>query len=104
MGSSHFLAPPARLRGGLQLMGGAEESAEVRAARAEFLSGCHRYVDLQTTGQKEHAVDTRAGAQVEMIEHAEFPIEHLRPVMKDVLRRDAVGNPEGHVDVGPVVP
>ncbi len=94
----------ARLRGGLQLMGGAEESAEVRAARAEFLCGCHRHVDLQTTGQKEYAVDTRAGAQVEMVEHAEFPIEHLRPVMKDGLRRDAFGDPEGNVDVGPVVP
>src|SRR6266568_3966599 len=30
----------ARLRRGLQLMCDAEESAEVRAARAEFLSGC----------------------------------------------------------------
>ncbi|HEX6551697.1 MAG TPA: hypothetical protein VF026_02960 [Ktedonobacteraceae bacterium] len=79
----------AGLRCGLKLPGGAEESAEVRAARAEFLCGCHRHVDLQTTGQKEHAVDTGAEAQVEMVEHAEFPIEHLRPVIKDRLRRDA---------------
>src|SRR5690348_5211168 len=39
-----------------------------------------------------------------MVEHAEFLIEHLGPVMKDRLRRDAVSDPEGHVDVGPLIP
>src|SRR5260370_39477755 len=85
-------------------MGGAEEGADVWAGCAEFLSGCHRHVDLKAIWQEEDAVDTRAGEQVEVVENAEFPIERLRPVMQDCAERDAVGDSEGNVDVGPVVP
>src|SRR5690348_250198 len=39
-----------------------------------------------------------------MVEHAQFSLEHLRPVIKDGFRCDALSGPEGHVDVGPLIP
>ncbi len=93
----------ARLWRGRHLLGGAEERTELRAACAEVLGGGRSHVDLQTTGQQEHAVDTRTVAEVEMVEHTPFPCEHVCPVIKHGLRRDALGDPEGHVDIGPPI-
>lgn len=38
-----------------------------------------------------------------MVENAEFPIEYLGPVTENGVGCDAVGDPEGNVNVGPVV-
>ena len=38
-----------------------------------------------------------------MGESAEFPIEHRGPVLEDGVGGEAVGDPEGNVDVGPLV-
>jgi hypothetical protein len=93
-----------RLRPGLELVGGAEERTEVGAASAKVLCRCRRHVDLQTAGQQEHALDTRPGAQVEMVQHAPFARHHRRPVLQNGLRWNALGDREGHVDVGPPIP
>ncbi|MFL5626101.1 MAG: hypothetical protein ACJ788_10965 [Ktedonobacteraceae bacterium] len=93
-----------RLRPSLELVGGAKERTEVGAASAEVLCRGCRHVDLQTAGQQEHAVDTRTVAQVKMVEHAPFPRQHVRPVIKNGLRGNALGDPEGYIDVGPPIP
>jgi len=39
-----------------------------------------------------------------MVEYAPFPRQHGRPVLQHGLRRDALGDAEGHVEVGPPIP
>src|SRR2546428_14152018 len=84
-------------------MGVTEECAEIWAARPEFPCGHHRYIDLQTTRKQEHAVDPGANAQVEMVEHAEFLVDHLHPILKDWLKLATFLDPESYVNVGPFV-
>jgi hypothetical protein len=38
-----------------------------------------------------------------MVEHAEFPIEQVRPVSKNILEPVPIRNPEGEIDIGPPV-
>jgi hypothetical protein len=73
------------LRRRLQLVSGTEERTKLRTACTQVLRCHHHHVDLQTTGQKKHPREPPwASMQIKLLDHANFLIEQLCPVIKNI--------------------
>jgi hypothetical protein len=60
-------------------------------------------VELQAAGHEEDAIDARPGRQVEQEDAAELLLDRLRPVREHVESRNAFGDAEREVEIGPAV-
>jgi len=71
--------------------------------RAELVCRREREVHLQADVEQEHPVDPGADVHVKVMDHAVFSVHALRPIRDRGRHCASVANPEGKVDIRPLV-
>jgi hypothetical protein len=85
------------------LIASPEQQAEGRCVGAELLRGRERDIHLQRVLQQEHPIDRPAPAHVHVVHTAMLPIHASGPVGDHLTLIGPLDQPEGQVDVRPLV-